>query len=55
MKRSTLKAAKPEDVVRLAKWLKLRIDGMKHKQIVSLVYWLLSREEKRKRNLTWSY
>ena len=53
MKKSTLRKAKPEDVVRLAKYLKLRIDGMSHRQIISLVCWLLSRREKFMRNLTW--
>ena len=52
MKRSTLKKAKPEDVIRLAKWLKLRIDGMSHRQVIKLIYWLITREDKRKRGLT---
>jgi hypothetical protein len=39
MKRSTLKKAKPDDVIRLAKWLKLRIDGMSINQIIALIVW----------------
>lgn len=43
IKKHHLKNAKPENVVRLAKFLKLNIDGMSHKQIISLVWWRLTR------------
>jgi len=43
MSKNTLYHAKPEDVVRLAKWLKLSIDGMDHRQICKLVYWRVTR------------
>jgi hypothetical protein len=48
-----LKRAKPESVIRLANWLKLRIDGMSNRQIIKLVNWRLSRYEKRLRGFTW--
>jgi hypothetical protein len=54
MKKSTLKKAKPENVIRLAKWLRLDIDGMSLRQIIKLIHWLTTREEKRKRGMsTW--
>lgn len=43
MRRSTLLKAKPEYVVRLAKWLRLHIDGMSAHQIAKLVYWRITR------------
>jgi hypothetical protein len=43
MKKSTLKNAKPENVVRLARWLKLRIDGMSVRQVIALVVWRFHR------------
>ena len=43
MKRGTLLKAKPENVIRLAKYLKLHINGMSHRQIASLVYWRITR------------
>jgi hypothetical protein len=43
MKRSTLRQAKPENVLRLAKWLHLQIDGMSHRQIIHLVRWRITR------------
>jgi uncharacterized protein YoaH (UPF0181 family) len=41
IKKRHLKETKPENVIRLAKWLKLRIDGMSTKQIIALVAWRL--------------
>jgi len=52
MKKSTLKKAKPENVIRLAKWLRLHIDGMSLRQVIKLICWLTTREDKRKRGLT---
>lgn len=45
MKLSTLKKAKPEDVLRLAKWLRLRINGMSYNQILKLIKWRTTRGE----------
>jgi hypothetical protein len=41
--RRHLKKAKPENILRLARFLKLRVDDMSHRQIVSLVYWRITR------------
>ena len=41
MKKSELKYAKPENVIRLARYLKLNIEGMSNRQIIKLVYWRL--------------
>jgi hypothetical protein len=38
-----LREAKLENVIRLAKWLKLNIEGMSIKQIIRLVYWKITR------------
>lgn len=38
-----LKKAKPENLIRLAKALKLRIEGMRHGQIARLVRWRITR------------
>ena len=38
-----LKKAKPENVIRLAKWLKLDIEGMSIQQIIKLVRWRITR------------
>jgi hypothetical protein len=47
-----LRQAKPDDLRRLARWLKLRnIDDMSQRQLVKLVYWLLTRKDKRERGL----
>lgn len=43
MRRRTLLKAKPEYVLRLAKWLHLHIDGMSSRQIAKLVYWRITR------------
>ena len=34
-----LKKAKPENVIRLARWLKLNIEGLNIEQIINLVYY----------------
>ena len=52
IKTSTLRKSKPENLLRLAKFLKLHTDGMSHRQIASLIHWLLTRQDKRRRNLT---
>ena len=45
-----LKRSKPEDLKRFARWLKLRdIDKMSHRQLANLVFWLITRREKRER------
>lgn len=59
-KRMLKKAIKvnPDGVIRLAKFLKLNIQGMKMKQIVILIYWRIAREYKRKRvmnNPAWAW
>lgn len=47
-----LRRAQPDDLRRLARWLKLHnIDDMSHRQLVKLVYWLLTRKDKRERGL----
>ena len=38
-----LRKARPENVIRLAKWLKLDIEGMSIKQIINLVRWRITR------------
>jgi len=43
IRRRTLYKAKPENVVRLARFLKLNVDGMSHRQTCRLVAWRLSR------------
>jgi len=48
--KSQLRRAKPEALVRFARWLKLRnIDEMSHRQLASLVHWLITRRDKRER------
>ena len=42
---STLKGSQPANLARLAKHLKLRVDGMKHGQIARLVHWRLTRPD----------
>ncbi len=53
--KSQLRRAKHENVKRLARALGLKrdIDTMSHRQLAALVYWRLTREEKRLRGLTW--
>ena len=45
MKLSTLKKAKPEDILRLANWLKLKTKGMSRRQIIKLIKWRITRNE----------
>ncbi len=42
-RRSELMKAKPEALVRLAKFLKLDVEGMSHRQISKLIMWRLHR------------
>lgn len=49
IRRKHLKRASPENLIRLAKSLRLRIEGMSHKQIASLVYWRITRNEMNRR------
>jgi hypothetical protein len=44
--RRQLRKSKPENLLRLAKVLKLRTDGMSHRQIAALVYWRITRHLK---------
>lgn len=51
-----LMKARPEDVRRLATWLKMRnINDMSRRQLCSLLHWLFTRREKRMRNLAWTW
>jgi hypothetical protein len=43
--RRHLRKAKHENLLRLASFLKLRVDGMSHRQISSLVYWRITRNQ----------
>ena len=43
MTKGTLKRAQPDALLRLARYLNLKVDGMSHAQIAGLVRWLLSR------------
>ena len=43
IKISDLKKARPENVIRLANWLKLKINNMSIQQIIKLVYWRITR------------
>jgi len=54
VKKSELNEAKrrnPTGLRRLARSLRLRIDGMSDKQIVQLVWWLLTRRAKKLRDM----
>ena len=51
LSRHILRKAKPENLIRLAKWLKLHIDGISHRQIVNLVYWRITRQSKRDKGM----
>ena len=44
IKKRHLMNAKPENLIRLAKSLRLQINGMSHKQIAKLVYWRIRRD-----------
>lgn len=41
--KAMLKKAKPENVHRLAKWLKLNIEGMSIEQVIKLVLWRIKK------------
>lgn len=43
MRRSTIGKAKIDNVFRLAKWLKLQINGMSFRQVVKLIRWRITR------------
>jgi len=45
--KNNLKKAKIENVKRLAKWLKLDIEGMSDRQIIKLVWWRITKHHKR--------
>jgi len=48
--KATLKAARPENLRRLAKWIGLHVpDDMSHNQLAKLVYWRITRREKQYR------
>lgn len=56
IKRRHLKGMHPDALRRFAFWLGLkRIDGMSHRQLASLVMWLLTRHEKKQRGMTLGY
>lgn len=40
-----LRHAKPENVIRLDKWLNLNIEGMSIRQIIKLIYWRITRDD----------
>jgi hypothetical protein len=42
-----LKKAKPENLLRLARFLSLRTDGMSHRQVAKLVRWRITRPSHR--------
>lgn len=46
IKRGILQMTKPENLIRLAKWLRLDIDGMSYNQIAGLVHWRITRSDK---------
>lgn len=41
--RRNLRKAAPENLLRLARFLKLRTSGMSNRQIVNLIYWRITR------------
>jgi hypothetical protein len=43
LSKHSLREARPENLSRLARFLRLRIDDMSHNQIVKLVYWRITR------------
>lgn len=56
VRKKDLRRARAEDVIRLARWLKLRdIDTMSHRQLIRLLDWLFKRPEKRARNIAWDW
>lgn len=48
-----LKKSKPDNIIRLAKWLHLKIDGMSLRQIIKLINWRLGRARKRAAGMDW--
>lgn len=46
IKRRHLRKSKPENLLRLSMFLKLRTEGMSHRQIVNLVYWRITRNNR---------
>lgn len=53
MSKGTLRKAKPADLIRLGKWLKLDTDAViSHNQLANLIHWLITRHDKRSRGLT---
>jgi len=56
MSKKSLRQAKPEDVRRLARWLKIKdIDKMSHRQLIRMLDWLFKRAEKKRRGMAWDY
>ena len=54
MKKRHLMRSKPEDVLRLARFLGLkRLDAMSHRQRCYLIMWLLKRREKKAAGKAW--
>jgi hypothetical protein len=52
IKRKQLRKARPENVRRLARWLRVRnLDEMSDRQVISFLHWLFTRREKRERGL----
>jgi hypothetical protein len=46
--KNQLRKACPENVIRLALWLKIRnVDTMSHRQLIRLLDWLFKRRERR--------
>ncbi len=51
-----LRKAKPEDVRRLARWLKIKhIDTMSHRQLIRLLDWLFKRPAKKRMGMAWNW
>lgn len=53
LSKKNLKKAKPDNIRRLARWLKLKnTEEMSIRQHISLLNWYFTRPEKRRRGLT---
>lgn len=51
-----LRKASPENVRRLARWLRVRnIDVMSHGQLIRFLDWLFKRPQKRARGMAWAW
>lgn len=51
-----LRKAAPENVRRLARWLRVRnIDTMSHGQLIRFLDWLFKRADKKMRGMAWSW